>query len=116
MIHVLIIEDEPMIALAIQMTLEDEGVTSFDIAVTEAEAIALADRRQPTFITSDVALLEGTGPRAVAAILAKHGSVPVLFLTGNPEDCVPVTPPAIVLTKPFDARQVAMTYWALTTG
>ena len=105
-----------MIALAIQMTLEDEGVTSFDIAATEADAMAMADKRRPTFITSDVALLEGTGPRAVAAILAKHGSIPVLFLTGNPEDCVPVTPPAVVLTKPFDARQIALTYRALISA
>lgn len=42
--HVLIIEDEPMIALNIQMTLEDEGVTSFDIAATEADAIAMGVR------------------------------------------------------------------------
>lgn len=116
MIHVLIIEDEPMIALAIQMTLEDEGVTSFDIAATEADAIDLASRHRPTFITSDVALLEGNGPRAVATILARQGSIPVLFLTGNPEDCVPVTAPAVVLTKPFNARQVALTYRALTSG
>ncbi|WP_093399959.1 response regulator [Sphingomonas sp. OK281] len=113
--HVLIIEDEPMIALSIQMTLEDEGITSFDIAATEADAVAMANERLPTFITSDVALLEGTGPRAVAAILARHGGIPVLFLTGNPEDCVPVTPPAVVLTKPFNARQIALTYRALTS-
>lgn len=113
--HVLIIEDEPMIALAIQMALEDEGVTSFDVAATEQDAVALADKHLPTFITSDVALLEGTGPRAVATILARHGSIPVLFLTGHPEDCVPVTPPAVVLTKPFNSRQVAMTYRALTS-
>ena len=112
--HVLIIEDEPLIALSIQMTLEDEGVTSFDIAATEADAVMLASRHRPTFITSDVALLEGTGPSAVTAILARFGRIPVLFLTGNPEECVPVTPPAVVLTKPFDARQVALTYRALT--
>ena len=113
MTHILIIEDEPMIALAIQATLEDEGAASFDIAVTQAEAIAFADARPPTFITSDVALLEGTGPRAVTAIRATHGSIPVLYLTGNPEDCVPVMPPAVVLAKPFDARQLARTYHAL---
>ncbi|QCB41148.1 response regulator [Sphingomonas sp. PAMC26645] len=112
--HVLIIEDEPMIALAIQMALEDEGVTSFDVAATEQDAVALADEHLPTFITSDVALLEGTGPKAVATILGRHGSIPVLFLTGHPEDCVPVIAPAVVLTKPFNSRQVAMTYRALT--
>jgi CheY-like chemotaxis protein len=33
MCHVLIIEDEPFIAMNIQMMLEDEGATSFDIVV-----------------------------------------------------------------------------------
>lgn len=102
-----------MIALNIQMTFEDEGITSFDVATTQAEAVRLAGLRRPDFITSDVALIEGTGPRAVATILATLGRIPVLFLTGNPEDCVPVTPPAVVLTKPFNQHQLIMTYRAL---
>ena len=55
--HVLIIEDEPFIAMSIQMALEEEGATSFDFAVTGAEAVAAALARPAELITSDVKLI-----------------------------------------------------------
>ena len=100
MCHVLIIEDEPFVAMNIQMMLEDEGATSFDIAVTEAEAIAAALANPPELITSDVRLIEGTGPAAVLEIHRRLGEVPVIFISGTPEDCRPCDPPGIVLSKP----------------
>lgn len=100
MCHVLIIEDEPFIAMGLQMMLEDEGATSFDIAVTQAEAVAAALARRPGLITSDVKLIEGTGPAAVGEIHRALGEVPVIFISGTPEDCRPCEPPGIVLAKP----------------
>lgn len=47
MCHVLIIEDEPLVAMDLQMTLEEQGAKSFDIAATEAEAVALARAHPP---------------------------------------------------------------------
>ena len=47
MCHVLIIEDEPLVALTIQDMLEDEGATSFDIAATQADAVAAALHHRP---------------------------------------------------------------------
>ena len=100
MCHVLIIEDEPFIAIGIQMMLEDEGATSFDIAVTEAEAIAAALAHPPELITSDVKLIEGTGPLAVAEIHRRLGRVPVIYISGTPDQCEPCDPAGIVLCKP----------------
>ena len=100
MCHVLIIEDEPFIAMNIQMMLEDEGATSFDIAVTEAEAVAAALAHPPELITSDVTLIEGTGPLAVQQIHKRLGEIPVIFISGTPDQCRPCNPPGIVLTKP----------------
>ena len=100
MCHVLIIEDELFIAMGIQMMLEDEGATSFDIAVTEAEAVAAALARPPELITSDVTLIEGTGPLAVQQIHKQLGDIPVIFISGTPDQCRPCNPPGIVLTKP----------------
>jgi CheY-like chemotaxis protein len=54
MCHVLIIEDEPLIAMTIQDSLQDEGATSFDIAVTEDDAVQPATTRRPYLMTSDV--------------------------------------------------------------
>jgi len=101
MCHVLIIEDEPFIAMAIQEMLEDEGATTFDFAATEAEAVEAALVRRPELITSDVKLIEGTGPRAVAQIHERLGHVPVIFITATPSDCEPCNPPGVVLRKPL---------------
>ena len=106
MCHVLIIEDEPMIAMLIQDALEEAGATSFAFAGTEQDAVDLALEHRPAFITSDVRLIDGTGPRAVAAILAKVGEIPVLFITGTPQECEPCGPNALVLMKPINFMQV----------
>lgn len=110
MCHVLIIEDEPFIAISIQMMLEDEGATSFDIAVTEAEAIDFAMAHRPDLITSDVQLLEGTGPHAVERICEQLGPVPVIFISGTPEECHPCEPPGVILSKPVDERTLRATF------
>lgn len=111
--HVLIIEDEPFIAMILQDLLEQEGATSVAIAVTERDAIASALACRPALITSDVKLLEGTGPHAVQQIHEQLGAVPVIFITGTPEDCQPCNPPGMVLSKPMDHRAVAAAFHEL---
>lgn len=101
MCHVLIIEDEPLIAMAIQTALEDEGATSFDVAVAQDQAVAAAVAHRPRLITSDVRLVEGTGPLAVQEIHRRLGEVPVIFISGTPEECRPCDPPGIILEKPL---------------
>jgi DNA-binding NtrC family response regulator len=76
MCHVLIIEDEPLIAMAIQDILASEGATSFEIVETERSAVFAAMANEPRIITSDVKLLEGTGPAAVAEIHKRWGRYP----------------------------------------
>ena len=61
MCHVLIIEDEPILAMDLEALLEAEGATSFSFAVSEEEAVSEALARTPGLITSDVKLVEGTG-------------------------------------------------------
>lgn len=81
MCHVLIVEDEPLIALDLESLLADQGATSFSFAASEAEAVSEAFDRQPDLITSDVTLLEGTGPSAVRTIRAALGAIPVIFVS-----------------------------------
>ena len=83
MCHVLIIEDEPLVAMSIEDLLALEGATSFAIASTELEAVAAATAHKPSVITSDVKLLEGTGPAAVAQIHERMGPIPIIFVTGT---------------------------------
>lgn len=111
--HVLIIEDEPFVAMDIQQLLEDEGVTSFAFAHSEEEAIASAADKRPDMITSDVKLLSGTGPNAIRAIQQQLGSIPVIFITGTPQDCAPCEPPGVILGKPMSAPAVIRAFHTL---
>jgi CheY-like chemotaxis protein len=104
--HVLIIEDEPLIAMLVRDVLEDEGATSFSFAETQEDAVAAALSDPPDLITSDVKLVEGTGPLAIAAIHRRLGPIPVIFITGTPADCHPCSPPGRLLTKPFNNSEL----------
>lgn len=110
MCHVLIIEDEWLIAEYIEQIARDAGATSVDTADCQVDAIEAADKRTPGIILSDVNLRQGTGPRAVEAILARLGPVPVIFITATPADCVPCDPPAVILTKPINAVSLTETF------
>ena len=70
--HVLIIEDEPLIAMSIEDALRDCGCASFDFAANVAEAVAAAKMRCPDLITADVQLAPGCGIDAVAADLRRR--------------------------------------------
>jgi CheY-like chemotaxis protein len=111
--HVLIIEDEPLVAMAIQDILASEGATSFEIAETEKAAVLAATANEPRVITSDVKLLEGTGPAAVAEIHERLGPIPVIFITGTPEECSPCNPPGSIVRKPFTERAIIAAFHQL---
>ncbi len=110
MCHVLIIEDDMLTALSVQALLADHGATSFDLADTEAEAIAAAVAKRPAIIISDVSLRTGTGPAAVQAIHAHHGDIPVIFVTATPEACDPCDPPGRVFEKPMHEPSIALAF------
>jgi DNA-directed RNA polymerase specialized sigma24 family protein len=100
---VLIIEDEPLIAIDIQMLVEELGHRVVTIARTHAEAVKAADETKPGLILADIQLADGSsGLEAVNQILS-HFSVPVIFITAYPERFLTGTPPepAFLITKPF---------------
>lgn len=104
--HVLIIEDEPLIAMLLHDILEDEGVNSFAFAHTQEDAVASALSHRPDLITSDVKLIQGTGPVAVDEIRHQLGDIPVIFVTATPNECRPCAPPGQILRKPVDEGEL----------
>lgn len=102
MCHVLIIEDDWIIADHIAMLVESAGALSVDMATTEDEAVSLALQRLPAVIVSDVTLRTGLGPAAVERIIVEVGSVPVIFVTGEPRTFRPASADIPVLHKPFE--------------
>ena len=115
MCHVLIIEDEALIALDLQDILAATGATTFSFAETEEEAIEAARRQRPDVITSDVMLREGSGPRAVEAIQLEMGAMPVIFITATPDACLSCAP-AHILSKPVTDAAVRLAFRAVTAA
>lgn len=113
MCHVLIIEDEPLVAMDLQDMLGRIGATSFAFAETEDEAIFAARERLPDVITSDVILREGTGPHAVRCIQNEFGPLPVIFITATPGSCAPCPPPACILCKPIVTTTLTHAFLAI---
>ena len=100
--HALIIEDETLIAMAIEEALRGCGFTSFDVAVSADEAVAAAARRCPDLVTADVELRPGCGITAVQSICSER-PVPVLFITGSPGQVRIRMPGHALVEKPFSA-------------
>ncbi|WP_267383030.1 response regulator [Sphingomonas sp. GC_Shp_2] len=100
----LIIEDDPFVVMHLSMLAEDAGATSIGTADTEAEAVIAAQDQRPDVILSDVGLIEGTGPNAVARIYTDCGHIPVIFVTGTPDECEPCHYAAAILGKPVNDR------------
>ena len=98
--HALIVEDESLIAMAIEMVLRDCGFTSIAFETTEAGAIKSALRQCPDLITCDVRLSQGSGIDAIASICSQK-TIPVIFLTGSAGEAKARYPDYPLLTKPF---------------
>ena len=105
---VLIIEDEPLIALDIQTLVEQLGHDVTTIARTHTEAVRAALKRRPGLILADIQLADGSsGLDAVNEILGTQ-EVPVIFITAFPERFLTgqAPEPAFLITKPFSADSV----------
>lgn len=116
---VLIIEDEPIIAMDIEELVRQCGHTIAGVASSEAEAIKLARETRPGLILADINLGDGgDGMKAVSSIL-QHQDIPIIFVTAYPERLLTgdTIEPAFVITKPFEPLTLAVsTYQAVSGG
>ena len=101
MCHALVIEDDYLVADYIAALAEISGATSTAIASSEEEALKSAKSRRPSIILCDVRLDGGCELSAAKSIHERLGPIPVLYITGMPEDCPPSLRASSVLTKPF---------------
>ena len=106
--RVLIIEDEPIIAMDIESIVRDLGHEVTGIAVTREEATILAHNDKPGLVLADIQLADGSsGIDAVRDILSEF-SVPVIFITAFPERLLTGErpEPTFLITKPFQRSTV----------
>lgn len=100
---VLIIEDEPLIALDLRRILETIGHRIVGVARTHADAVRLANERKPGLVIADVRLADGSsGLDAVNEIL-RGFKVPVVFVSAYPERLATGhgPEPTFLIPKPF---------------
>jgi DNA-binding NarL/FixJ family response regulator len=84
--HVLIIEDEILVAFEVEALLAEQGFTSFDIADSPADALALAMANPPDLITADYRI------------------VGVVYVTGNADQLKGRVKP--IVDKPISPRHL----------
>lgn len=100
---VLIIEDEPIIAMDLEALVESQGHRVMGTAATHDEALALIQAERPGLVLADIQLADGSsGLDAVNEIL-RTITVPVIFVTAYPEQLLTGErpEPAFLVTKPF---------------
>lgn len=106
---VLVIEDEPIIAMDLNSIVSALGHRVAGVARTRDEARALGRKVRPDLILSDINLADGSsGIDAVGDLLAEFGEVPVIFITAFPELLLTgeKPEPAFLIPKPYTEDQL----------
>jgi CheY-like chemotaxis protein len=101
---VLIIEDEPVIAMDVAGIVEALGHEVIGVAGRHAEAVELARKHQPGLVLADVQLQDGDSGILTVQEIMQSMDAPVIFVTGFPERLLTGdrVEPAFIVTKPFD--------------
>ncbi len=107
--RVMIIEDEPIIALDIRSIVESMGHTVTGVARTRAQAVKLGLSERPDLILADIQLADNSsGIDAVNDLLSEFGELPVIFITAFPDRLLTGErpEPAFLISKPYQEEQV----------
>ena len=101
---VLIIEDEPVIAMDVAGIVESLGHEVIGVAGRQAEAVELARKHKPGLVLADVQLQDGDSGILTVQEIMQSMDAPVIFVTGFPERLLTGdrVEPAFIVTKPFD--------------
>jgi CheY-like chemotaxis protein len=98
--RVLVVEDEPLIALLLAELLTSLGWDVCAIESCEAGAVKAAMQLRPDLMIVDGRLGEGCGVAAMRMIL-EQSFVPHFFVSGDDKRIKQMLPGSIVIQKPF---------------
>jgi CheY-like chemotaxis protein len=107
---VLIVEDEPPIAEALALIIEDSGYTTI-IAVHGREALELARACHPALVFTDLMMPQLNGTELIAALRADAEAVgetppPIVLMTAAGAAHTREARADAVLRKPFDITEI----------
>lgn len=119
-IRILIVEDEVIVAMAMQMELGAAGYDVCGIAATAGKAMDLFREHRPDIVLMDVNLSGGDDGIDLAQTLRLAGRVPVVFLTGYADSEVLARieniPHSTHLVKPADIDRIEAAIRDLVAG
>jgi DNA-directed RNA polymerase specialized sigma24 family protein len=100
---VLIIEDEPLIALDLKRILEDLGHRVVAVARTRIDAIRAAKDHKLGLVMADISLADGSSGLDAVDDILRSFTVPVVFVTAYPERLTTgrSPEPTFLIPKPF---------------
>ncbi len=111
MTTVLVVDDEPLIAMALEAALEDAGYRVATAANGRQGLERLAEAPRPDLVLLDMMMPVMNGPAMLAAMAAdpELAGIPVVVLSSLPEEAIRARVgegAAAVLLKPCTAEQV----------
>lgn len=101
----MLVEDDALIAVALEGSLLDAGAKSVTICSTSAEALAALRDHKPDALVLDVHLADRDDGWAIAELVNSVGPKPprIVFSTGAPQDIpAEIADLGPVLAKPYD--------------
>ncbi len=102
--RILLVEDDPLIAMSIEDALRDGGATDVIVCSSSAEALAALREEKPDGMVLDVHLSDRDDGWAIAELVNSVGPKPprIVFSTGAPQDIPPeIAELGPVLEKPY---------------
>ena len=105
---VLLIEDEPIIALDIETLVTELGHKVSGVARTHGEAIEVMKATKPGLVLADIQLADGSQASTPCNEILRSVDLPVIFITAYPERLLTGErpEPAFLITKPFQPEEV----------
>ncbi len=106
---IMIIEDEPLIAMDLETLVEGLGHRVTGVARTRGEALTLAEKQRPGLILADIQLADGSSGLDAVNDLLETFQVPVIFITAYTERFLTGErpEPAFLIAKPFQPAHVS---------
>jgi len=105
-VNILIVEDEPIIADDLSMSIEELGYHVCGVAASGKDALALIDSKQPDVVMLDIQLEDDITGIDVAHKIKEQYDIPYIFLTSHADSStisdVVRTNPSGYIVKPFD--------------
>ena len=108
---ILIVEDEPLVALGMSVSLEQAGFRVVGVVSSATAAIESVSRLRPGMVLMDITLRGPTDGIEAARLLQEHFGVPVLFVTGQADMATKARAMAATrgcgyILKPFSGEQL----------